>query len=372
MTGSRRGRKNLPTSKEAKISQLQFHTILNNIPDQAWLKDATGRYLAVNQTYIAACGHSEEEIIGHKAAEVWPEEIANQYTRTDRRVLISGRQWHFEEKRMNRAGKLMIFETIKTPVHDEDGLIIGTTGISRDITRYKTIQTQLLRQRERSHKLWIQLQSVQDEERARISRELHDELSQNLSALGLGLDWLETKLLPGQELLNKKIHSLREALNSTMHQMTKIALELKPAVLIDLGLRAAIQHVVRITIERSSRELDVRLEFNADEGSINSEAKLAIFRVFQEALTNVVRHAEATSVLIKIYESRRKIVLMVKDNGCGMGVKVPPECRIGLGILGMEERAKLLGGQLTLISKIGRGTNLALTIPKQRLTSHAG
>ena len=348
------------------IGQIQFQTILNNIPDQAWLKDASGRYLAVNKTYVAACGLSEDKILGHTAADIWPAEVAAQYMRSDQRVLSSGRQWLFEEQRMRPVGKMATFQTIKAPVRDYDGVIVGTTGISRDVTRYKAIQTQLIMQRERSNKLWIGLQSVQDGERARISRELHDDLSQNLSALRFGLDWLETSLPSDRSLLLEKIQRLREITDSTMQQMQKIALELRPAVLIDLGLRAAIQHVVATTIESGSHAVNVQLEFAVDESAFDQDTKFTFFRVFQEALTNVRRHADAKTVRVRIYETRKDLLLEVHDDGRGMNLAEAAELRSGLGILGMEERARLLGGRLNLLSKAGDGTHLSLRVPKRR------
>ena len=355
----------LQPSRGVDISQIQFQTILNNIPDQAWLKDTSGRYLAVNNTYAVACGLSEDKILGHTAADIWPPEVAAQYMRTDQRVLSSGRQWLFEEQRMRRVGKMATFETIKAPVRNYDGVIIGTTGISRDVTRYKAIQTQLVKQRERSNKLWVHLQSVQDGERARISRELHDDLSQNLSALRLGLDWLETSLPSDPSVLSDKIQRLREITDSTMQQMRRIALELRPAVLIDYGLRAAIQHVIVTTVECGSHTVDIQLEFDVDESAFNQDTKFAFFRVFQEALTNVRRHADAKAVLVRIFETRKYLFLEIQDNGRGMNVTEAAELRSGLGILGMEERARLLGGQLRLFSKVGEGTGLTLRVPKR-------
>ena len=109
--------------RSVHIGQIQFQTILNNIPDQAWLKDASGRYLAVNNTYVAACGLSEDKILGHTAEDIWPAEVAAQYMRSDQRVLSSGRQWLFEEQRMRRVGKMATFQTIKAPVRDPSHLL---------------------------------------------------------------------------------------------------------------------------------------------------------------------------------------------------------------------------------------------------------
>lgn len=353
--------------KSDDISAALFQTILNNIPDQAWLKDTEGRYLAVNRTYVGACGIPRDRIIGRTAAEIWPPDIAAQYQRTDRRVILAGKQAHYEERRVVRSGRTAIFETIKAPVWDQEGSIIGTAGISRDITHFKTIQEELLEQRKRSNRLWVHLQSIRDEERVRISREIHDELSQNLSALRLGLDWLETSPVVEKALLFDKIRQLKAITNATIQQMAKIALELRPAILIDLGLRAAIQHIVTTTIEHSAKRLEIEFSFHAEENAFDPEMKLTFFRVVQEALTNIRKHAEAQIVRIRLYETKRELVLTVKDDGCGLKKANGPTGRAGLGILGMEERAKLLNGRLTVNSGAKTGTRLCLRIPKKSI-----
>jgi hypothetical protein len=121
----------------ASLHDAQRKAILNNIPDQAWLKDASCRYIAVNDAYVVARGVPERKILGRLPSDVWPPELADKYLRTDRAVLETGRRKRYEEQRPDRRGQLRWYETIKMPVRNARGKLIGTVGISRDITDRK-------------------------------------------------------------------------------------------------------------------------------------------------------------------------------------------------------------------------------------------
>lgn len=147
-------------------SDAHRQAILSNIPDQAWLKDVDSRYLAVNEAYVEACGLSEDRILGRLPTEVWKSAVAEQYLVTDRKVLATGLRQRYEEQRPDRLGRLRCYETIKTPVRDPNGRIIGTAGISRDITRRKKLESELRKSRGRLRDLSRHLRSVREEERA--------------------------------------------------------------------------------------------------------------------------------------------------------------------------------------------------------------
>lgn len=335
--------------------------ILNSVPDQAWLKDMDSRYLAVNEPYTKACGLSEGRIIGRRPLDVWPSDIAMQYLATDREVLSSGHSKRYEEQRPDQRGKLRWYETIKVPTRDINGAIIGSAGISRDISHLKKIERELRASRTKFRNLSSYLQTVREEERTRISRELHDELGQNLTALGFGLDWVEAQLRPDQESIAVKLGELRQLAGATVASMAKIAAELRPAILDDLGLAAAIENMVDAMAKRSALEIALRIEPSV--GSCPPETSTAIFRILQESLTNIVRHAQAMKVSIILEEVENEIILKVRDDGRGL----PPDMRRhearGLGLLGMQERACMVGGTLSIESKLGCGTQLILRVP---------
>ena len=128
----------------SRDTQQQQRALLDNIPDMAWLKDRDCRYLAVNTAYLKILGIPEKAVLGKTPDEIWPPEIAEVYLRTDRRVLKSGRRWRYEETRPDSAGNPRWFETIKSPIRDDAGHIIGTVGISRDISERKAAEDELI------------------------------------------------------------------------------------------------------------------------------------------------------------------------------------------------------------------------------------
>lgn len=341
--------------------------ILSNIPDQAWLKDFNSRYVAVNEAYVAACGVSEDLIIGRLPSEVWPKEIAEQYLKTDRSALASGSRQRFEEQRPDHRGRMRCYETIKTPVRDADGKIIGTAGISRDVTHRKRLERDLRKSRGRLRELSSYLYSIREEERARIARELHDELGQNLTALRLGLDWLETQLVGGQVRLSVKISALRSLADVTVATMSQIATELRPIMLDELELAAAMEWLVEKVANQA--DLDISLDVRCRRDPKDPNIRTTIFRVLQESLTNAVRHADATKIDVTLEQLKGQFMLTVEDDGKGCRTAGRRVRQSGLGILGMQERAMSVGGALEIQTEPGHGTKLVLRIPARRVAS---
>ncbi len=342
-------------------SDAHRHAILSNIPDQAWLKDSECRYLAVNEAYRNACGLPERNILGRRPTDIWPIPIALQFLATDNQVLETGVQQRYEEKRPDRRGRTRSYETIKTPVRNSRGRIIGTAGISRDITHRKKLERDLRKSRTQLRELSNHLHSVREEERARMARELHDELGQNLTALRLGLDWAEAQLLPSQERLAEKLTSLRDLAAGTVASMARIATDLRPIILDDLGLSSAFEWLVEGVASQSGIEIELSNRLSRDPSS--HEITIMLFRILQEALTNVVRHAGASRVNISLGQDERAILLTVSDNGHGFTPSAMGRSNPALGLLGMRERAAAVGGELTIESRIDQGTFIVLRVP---------
>jgi PAS domain S-box-containing protein len=348
----------------------QRKAILNNIPDQAWLKDAECRYIAVNDAYTEACGVSEQQILGRLPFDVWPAELAAQYVRTDREVLETGRRVRYEEQRRDRQGQLRWYDTIKTPVRNGRGKVIGTAGISRDISDRKLAERELIESRAQLRELSAYLQSIREAERTRIARELHDELGQNLTVLGMGLDWAQKQLLPEQDRLSTRLAHLRELVAGTVANMQTIALELRPVILDDLGLVAAIEWLVENFTERTN--LAVRTLIAVDDAGYSREVRTTIFRILQESLTNASRHAGARSVTVELDERDGRIRLVVADDGKGIVTDTAARRKRSLGLLGMHERANMVGGTLAIAGEPGHGTVVTLLIPAARAMAGSG
>jgi signal transduction histidine kinase len=197
---------------------------------------------------------------------------------------------------------------------------------------------------------------VQEEERKRIARELHDETSQNLATLLLSI---ETSLSGSPEELKKKLMHMKVMAGRTLDSIHRLILDLRPSVLDDLGLTSAIRWVAESRLEPSG--IDLAFSVSGQERRLTPEIETTLFRIGQEAISNIARHAEANSVTIALEFGQKSVCLRVEDNG--RGFEFDQSLNGSFGLLGMKERAALLDGALTIDSQPGSGTRLAVTIP---------
>lgn len=336
--------------------------LLANIPDMAWLKDRESRYLGVSAAYLETLGVCEDEVIGRTPDEIWPPEIAEVYLRTDRAVLKSGKGRRYEESRRDPSGIMRWFDTIKSPIRDEAGRIVGTVGISRDVTGRKAVEAELRESRAQLRKLSRIEQKAREEERARIARELHDELGQTLTAIKMELDWLKRRTPPEPSQTVMRVTRLIGVVDQAIVDLRRIATELRPLILDELGLPAAIEWLAQTVMERTG--LPVSLTSDAAGQTYAPEIGTAAFRIVQEALTNVVRHGGATSAAIDMRRVGRDLLIVVSDDG--KGIDPATSARGRLGLAGMRERARLAGGAVEIERRPTRGTTVSLRLPLVR------
>jgi PAS domain S-box-containing protein len=230
--------------------------------------------------------------------------------------------------------------------------------IASDLSEVKRAEQELRASTERLRKLTAHLQSVREEERARISREVHDELGQSLTAVKMDLVWLAGRLPKKNGQMLKKIRSTRQLADSLIQSIRRISTELRPAIL-DLGLAAAVEWQVQEFQARSGIPCKVRLLTHE---VFAQDVSTTLFRILQETLTNVARHAKATRVEVVKQKRRDRVVLMIRDNGQGFDEEDPSVSK-SLGLLGMRERAAILGGQVNISSAPGKGTTVTAWIP---------
>jgi hypothetical protein len=340
-------------------TQQQQRALLDNIPDMAWLKDRDCRYLAVNTAYLEILRIPEHAVLGKRPDEIWPADIAEVYLRTDRAVLKSGRRRRYEEMRPDPSGTFRWFETIKSPIRDKAGHITGTVGISRDISERKAAESEVIKSRAQLRELSNYLQSVREAERARISRELHDELGQTLTALKMELGWLKDRLPAEPAMLRTRVDRLVQIVDHSVTDLQRIASDLRPMILDELGLASAIQWLVQNFSERSP--LVVGLSFEPNDVAYSKDVSTAAFRIVQEALTNIARHSGAASASIVARHADEELQLEISDDGRGMDVA--RSRREHLGLVGMSERAHMLGGSMEIDSAPGRGTRISVRLP---------
>lgn len=202
------------------------------------------------------------------------------------------------------------------------------------------------------------LQSVREEERTRIARELHDELGQALTVLRIDLGWLRNKCVKLEPGIIDKLASAYGLVDRTVEALRRISEDLRPAMLDDLGLAAAIEHHVAKFAE--STGIACELKMNREEFEMEDRLATTVFRLVQEALTNAARHADADSIAVRIDDAEDGVHLTVADNGRGFAASGGGKT---FGLLGMRERAKMLGGRLEIESAPGTGTRIDAWLP---------
>ena len=239
--------------------------------------------------------------------------------------------------------------------------------VCEDITERKQADDELRGLREHLRALAAHLQSVREEERALIAREIHDELGQVLTGLKMNLLWLDKRLSDLGDVIPRpileEIVSMSKLIDNSIQTVQEISTELRPGVLDDLGLTAAIEWQA----QEFQTQTGIRCRFtsNAEDITLDKVWSTAIFRILQEALTNVARHANATRVNISLREKAGSLILVVRDNGKGITETATFNPK-SLGLLGMRERALFLGGEVKIRGTPGKGTKITVRIPLNR------
>jgi two-component system sensor histidine kinase UhpB len=213
--------------------------------------------------------------------------------------------------------------------------------------------------------LFRRVVAAQEAERQRIARDLHDETGQALTAIGMGLRGLETHFSRGPKLAAVTLRELQTLTADSLKELQRLMTDLRPSHLDDLGLPAALRWYAGKIHERYP--LVVSVDFSGTERPLDDAAKIATFRIVQEALNNIIKHAEAKNVFINLAFEEKGMRVMIRDDGCGFELehlkKVQTSTRPSLGLAGMQERAALLGGSVIIQSKPGLGTMIEARIP---------
>lgn len=274
------------------------------------------------------------------------------------------RNWSGERVLRRRDGSLLTALVTNAPVVGTKGEITGMIQVSTDVTERKLAELQLQDSREQLRALAARLQSVREEERKGLSRDIHDELGQVLTGLKMELAWMRARLSGSEpvprEALLEKIALLGSLIDTSAGSIRRLCAELRPGILDDLGLAAAIEWQAHEFSRRTG--IKCRVSSQPKDLCLDPEASTAVFRIFQEILTNVARHARASRVTAHLTQDESAFALEAKDDGCG----IPPERLSGvnsLGLLGMRERAAALGGRIEFRGRKGGGTTVTLSVP---------
>ena len=352
------------TENALQQSESRFRTLIEKAPVAISLS-RNGLHLYTNKMFLKLYGYKKSnDLIGKPILEQFApqcrQEISNRNIRRKQNLPVPD---VYESVGLNKNGLQFPVYIKVARVNFEDGP--ASIGFFSDITERKKAENEIKESREQLKNFAAHLQTIREEERTYLSRELHDNLGQSLTALRIDLHNVITDITEKNksgDLNNiiKQSYDLISIIDSTIQSMRNIARELRPSILDNLGLLAAIEWQIREFSKRSGMKCRLITSLN----KINVEAKhsIGIFRIIQESLTNVLRHSKATMVSINIFEKETNTIIVIKDNGCGIN-KNDIESSKSLGLLGMRERALIFGGELLIKGFKTSGTKITIKIP---------
>jgi PAS domain S-box-containing protein len=341
-------------------SEEKYRDLYDHAPDMYHSINRDGIIIDCNDTEAMMLGYAKEEIIGRPIADFLTEESRKTYDRefstlTEYRALYGLDREFVRKDGTTFTASLNVFIEV-----DEAGELVRTKTIARDVTERKRVETGLLRSREELRSLSAHIQSAREEERGNIAREIHDELGQVLSKLKLDLSWLKKRLVPEQKPLLEKTDKMSDLVDSTIKTVQRISSELRPGVLDYLGLAEAIEWQLKEFRERTGMACTARI--SPELAVEDKDVSTTVFRILQETLTNIIRHAKASRVEVELKNEDNSLTLEIRDNGEGIAREDISD-PASFGIMSMRERARHLGGAVLITGEPGKGTTVLVRIP---------
>ena len=360
----------LKAQEELRSSETRFHLVTRATTDIVYDWDMSTNGIWWNENLRLLFGYEgkpEDLGITFWTSLIHPED-APRIEASLFGAIADGKQFWADEYRFKRIdGSYANLLDRGYIVRDTQGRAVRMIGAMMDISDRKLTEHRLRDSREQLRALTGHLESIREEERTRIAREIHDELGQALTGLKMDLSWFASRL-PNQPALAEKSASMLKLIDSTVHSVRRLSTELRPAILDNLGLIPAIEWLAQEFPKRSG--VTCRFRTADDDLSVDEARTTALFRICQEALTNVARYAGATEVQINLEADEKEIALRVTDNGRGI-TDAEMKGTKSLGLLGMRERARLLGGTLQIEGTSGKGTTLTVRIPSPQAAAVA-
>ena len=356
-----------------------LRTLLDILPDYIFIKDRQSRFVLINAAYARFLGAaSPDEVIGKTGFDFYPAEMAAQFDADDLKVIGANYLLlDHEEISQNSDGERRLHWVTKVPLRNSQGEVIGLVGRGHDITERQQAEAkniQLLHEVDQQHSqlraLHKRLAEIQEAERKALARELHDEVGQNLSLLAINLKILQTQIavaLATDQAVSTRLKDSQALVQQITQRIRHVMANLRPPVLDDYGVFAALEWYAA----RVARQTDLVIHVQGEELSPRPAAAVehALFRITQEALTNIVKHAEATQVHITLTATDNTLQLIVADDGCGidpalLNGKAPQET---WGLINMRERAEIIGGRFQIISGQGQGTAITIELDRGKV-----
>jgi PAS domain S-box-containing protein len=341
-------------------SEKKYRYLFNNNPAVIIIWDLEAMVvLEVNNTALQEYGYTREEFKTLSVLDYRPDEDKEKLKNFAKRMLTepdtsSRAVWrHFKKN-----GELMYMDiSSHRMVYNNRPAILS---VAENITQKMLIEEQLKKSYDDIRLLNMHLETVREEERAFIAREIHDELGQQLTALKMDASWINKKLAVNDTQASERLNSMLLLIDETVKTVRRIASDLRPGILDDLGLIAALEWQSNEFEKRTG----IKVVFNSavNEMEIQKKCSTAVFRVYQEVLTNIARHAHATLVETQIELSGHMLRLSIKDNGIGFSID-EVKSKNTLGLIGINERVAMLHGEIILDSRLDEGTHIIITVP---------
>jgi two-component system sensor histidine kinase UhpB len=343
-------------------SEKKFRMLFNNANDAVFVtqlrKNKTyGDFIEVNDVACKRFGYTKDEFLKLSPSAIIQPQYIEEFNRSIEKLI---KESHIIYQVIHRAkDKKLIPTEVSSHLFPYDGELT-VLSIARDITERKEAEDKLRRNSIVLRNLASHLQSIKEEERTLIAREIHDELGQVLTVLKIQITLLANKLRDDQTDLKEKISSLSKIIDDSVESVQRITSKLRPNILDELGLIPAIEWQTQEF--RKVTDILFSLSLPSSEINIDKEKSTVIFRIFQEAVTNIIRHASAIHVYISLNVSHPKLILEVRDNGSGISGEQIKNPR-SLGIIGMKERALAVGGEVNIEGIPTKGTTVKVEIP---------
>ncbi len=366
---------NNKTKHASQINPILLSHAIEQSSSTIVITDEKGHIEYANPRFVQLTGYTLEEAIGENPRFLKSGKTSPEVYRELWKTIASGKEWRGEFCNKKKNDEFYWESASISPVKNAEGVITSFIAIKDDITEKKKMGEALMQSEKlkamaaEQHGMELKsltshIISIQEEERCRISRELHDEAGQALTAMKINVEMLEKEIPDSTASIKKRIADTKKLLEDTLQEIRTLAFELRPSLIDHFGVQSAIREYSKSYSERTNIDVQV-LGKNIVE-RISPEIDILIYRCAQEALNNVVKHSKATTVTIEIVQEEKEIHMRVKDNGCGFDVKKAFEGNkhgTSLGLFGMKERISLLNGSLKIHSEINKGYELEILVP---------
>lgn len=356
---------------QLRENEERFRKLFKDAPIGMALVGSDYMFLNLNDAFCKMVGYTEQELMRRSFIDIThPDDVEKDVHLAGQVFAEEIPGYRLEKRYIKKGGEVIWIDLTATVIRNHEGKPLYGLAMIEDITERKRTEEQLRESREQLRALAMRLESVREEERARIAREIHDELGQVLTGLKMDIAWLNNQLVgtdngTSSYRCREKLDSMSELIDSTIRSVRRIVTELRPGILDSLGLLAAVEWAAQTFQTR----MGIRCQCTVPgEVAVDQTQSITIFRILQEALTNVARHAQASRVTIRLSKRAGTLRLEVKDNGKGM-TEGDIDDTHALGLFGMRERARLLGGDLDVQTALGKGTTVRVRIP---LVNHKG